>query len=160
MNVCVVGAGGIGTFIGSQLARNGGRVSALARGATAAALRAHGFRFQQEGGVLTAPVRVAEDAVKLGPQELVVLAVKGPSLPDVAGKVGPLLAPETMVLTAMNGVPWWFFHGVGGPHEGTVVEAVDPAGRIAGAIPVRHVIGCVVHATCSVLEPVTASAGS
>jgi 2-dehydropantoate 2-reductase len=153
MNVCVVGAGAIGTFIGAQLARSGGRVSALARGATAAALRAHGFRFQQDGGVLTAPVRVAEDAVKLGPQELVVLAVKGPSLPDVAGKLGPLLGPETMVLTAMNGVPWWFFHGVGGPHEGTAVEAVDPAGRIAGAIPVRHVIGCVVHATCSVLEP-------
>jgi len=153
MNVCVVGAGAIGTFIGSQLARSGCQVSALARGATAAALRAHGFRFQQDGRVLTAPVGVAEDAGKLGSQELVVLAVKGPSLPDVAGKVGRLLGPETMVLTAMNGVPWWFFHGVGGPHEGTAVEAVDPAGRIAGAIPVRHVIGCVVHATCSVLEP-------
>ncbi len=153
MNVCVVGAGAIGTFIGVQLARSGAQVSALARGATAAALRAHGFRFQQDGAVLTAPVRVAEDAGKLGPQELVVLAVKGPSLPEVAGKVGPLLGPETVVLAAMNGVPWWFFHGVGGPHEGAAVEAVDPDGRIASAIPVRHVIGAVVHATCSVLEP-------
>ena len=102
MNACGVGAGAIGTFIGAQLARNGCEVSAPARGATAAALRAHGFRFQQDGGVLTAPVRVAEDAVKLGPPELVVLAVKGPSLPDVAGKVGPSLGPDTMVLTAMT----------------------------------------------------------
>jgi 2-dehydropantoate 2-reductase len=153
MNVCVVGAGAIGTFIGAPLARSGGQVSALARGATADALRAHGFRFQQDGSVQTAPVRVAEDAGKLGPQELVVLAVKGPSLEDVAGKIGPLLGPETKVLTAMNGVPWWFFHGLGGPHEGTAVRSVDPGGRIAAAIPVRHVIGCVVHATCSVLEP-------
>ena len=153
MNVCVVGAGAIGTFIGTGLARSGCRVSALARGATAAALRAHGFRFQQDSAVLTAPVRVAEEAGKLGPQELVVLAVKGPSLEDVAGKIGPLLGPETMVLTAMNGVPWWFFHGLGGPHEGAAVRSVDPHGRIAAAIPVRQVIGCVVHATCSVLEP-------
>jgi 2-dehydropantoate 2-reductase len=58
-----------------------------------------------------------------------------------------------VVLTAMNGVPWWFFHGLGGPHEGSAVRAVDPDGRIAAAIPVRHVIGCVVHATCSVREP-------
>ena len=57
------------------------------------------------------------------------------------------------MLTAMNGVPWWFFHGLGGPHEGSEVRAVDPDGRIAAAIPVRHVIGCVVHATCSVREP-------
>ena len=153
MNVCVVGPGAIGTFIGAQLAQSGGQVSALARGPTAAALRAHGFRFQQDGGVLTPSVRVAEDAGKLGPQELVVLAVKGPSLEDVAGKIGPLLGPETMVLTAMNGVPWWFFHDLGGPHEGAAVRSVDPGGRIAAAIPVRHVIGCVVHATCSVLEP-------
>jgi 2-dehydropantoate 2-reductase len=153
VKVCVVGAGAIGTFVGVHLARSGCEISALARGATAAALRAHGFRFQQDGGVLVVPVRVAEDAGQIGPQELVVLAVKGPSLPEVAGKVGPLLGPETMVLTAMNGVPWWFFHGLGGPHEGAAVRSVDPHGRVAAAIPVRHVIGGVVHATCSVMEP-------
>jgi len=149
----VVGAGAIGTFIGTHLGRSGADVSVLARGATAAALRAHGFRFEEGGAMLTAPVRVAEETAALGPQELVVLAVKGPSLPGLAEQVRPLLGPETMVLTAMNGVPWWFFHGLGGPHEGTAVQSVDPAGRIAGAIPVRHVIGCVVHATCSVREP-------
>ncbi|MEX2223444.1 MAG: 2-dehydropantoate 2-reductase [Candidatus Rokuibacteriota bacterium] len=153
MRVCVVGAGAIGTFIGLQLARGGARVSALARGATAAALRAHGFRLEQGGAVLTAPVRVVEETGGLGPQELVVLAVKGPSLPDLAEKVRPLLGPDTVVLTAMNGVPWWFFHGLGGPHEGTAVRSVDPEGRIAAAIPLAHVVGCVVHATCSVRAP-------
>lgn len=151
--VCVVGAGAIGTFIGVGLARSGSEVSALARGRTAAALRAHGFRFEESGALLTAPVRVEEDTAVLGPQELVVLAVKGPSLPGLAPAIRPLLGPDTVVLTAMNGVPWWFFHGLGGTHEGAAVQAVDPDGRIAGAIPVWHVIGCVVHATCSVREP-------
>jgi len=151
--VAIVGAGAIGTFLGTHLARSGSEVSALARGATAAALRTHGFRFEEGGTVLTAPVRVVEETGALGPQELVVLAVKGPSLPGLAPKIRPLLGPDTVVLTAMNGVPWWFFHGLGGPHEGAAVQSVDPDGRIAGAIPVRHVIGCVVHATCSVREP-------
>ena len=151
--VCVVGAGAIGTFLGAHLARSGSAVSALARGATAAALRAHGFRLEEGGASLTAPVRVTEETSGLGPQELVVLAVKGPSLPGLADKIRPLLGPDTVVLTAMNGVPWWFFHGLGGPHDGAPVRAVDPDGRIAAAIPSRHVIGCVVHATCSVREP-------
>jgi 2-dehydropantoate 2-reductase len=153
MKVCVVGAGAIGTFIGLHLARTGCEMSALARGATAAALRAHGFRFQQDGARLTAPVRVAESASALGPHDLVVVTVKAPALPAVAGSMAALLGPETTVLPAMNGVPWWFFHGLGGPHEGAAVRAVDPEGRIAAAIPVRHVVGCVVHATCSVVEP-------
>jgi 2-dehydropantoate 2-reductase len=151
--VCVVGAGAIGTFLGVHLSRSGAEVSALARGATAAALRAHGFRFEEAGALLTAKVRVAEDPAALGPHGLVVLAVKGPSLPGVADKVRPLLGPDTVVLTAMNGVPWWFFHGLGGPHDGAAVRSVDPEGRIAAAIPLRHVLGCVVHATCSVREP-------
>jgi 2-dehydropantoate 2-reductase len=153
LKVCVVGAGAIGTFLGTHLARTGVEVSAWARGATAAALRAHRFRLEESGATLTAPVRVVEDTRTLGPQDLVVIAVKGPSLPAVAPQVGPLLGPETVVLPAMNGVPWWFFHGLGGSHEGAAVRAVDPDGRIAAAIPVRHVIGCVVHATCSVVEP-------
>lgn len=153
MKVCVVGAGAIGTFLGTHLARTGAEVSALARGATAAALRAHGLRLEEGGATLTAPVRVVEDTRALGAQDLVVVAVKGPALPAVAPQVGPLLGPGTLVLPAMNGVPWWFFHGLGGSHEGAAVRAVDPDGRVAAAIPVRHVIGCVVHATCSVVAP-------
>ena len=151
--ICVVGAGAVGTFLGVHLAREGAEVSALARGRTAAALRAHGFRLEENGSVLTAPVRVAEETGALGPQDLIVLAVKGPALPGLAASVRTLLGPDTVVLTAMNGVPWWFFHGLGGPHDGAPVRAVDPDGGIAAAIPARHVIGCVVHATCSVREP-------
>jgi 2-dehydropantoate 2-reductase len=153
VRVCVVGAGAIGTFLGTHLARTGAEVSALARGATAAALRSDGLRLEEGGAMLTAPVQVVEDTRALGPQDLVIVAVKGPALPAVAAQVRPLLGAETVVLPAMNGVPWWFFHGLGGSHEGAAVRAVDPDGRVAAAIPVRHVIGCVVHATCSVVAP-------
>ena len=153
MKVCVVGAGAIGTFLGVHLAKSGCEVSALARGRTLAAVRAAGLRLQQDGALLTAPVRTAEDGAALGRQDLVVVAVKGPSLPGAAALVSPLLGPDTVVLPAMNGVPWWFFHGLGGAHDGAAVRAVDPDGRVAAAIPLRHVIGCVVHATCSMVEP-------
>lgn len=153
MRVCLVGAGAIGTFLGVHLAKSGCEVSALARGRTLAAVRAAGLRLQRDGALLTAPVRVAEDAAALGRQDLVVVAVKGPSLPAAAALVPPLLGPDTVVLPAMNGVPWWFFHGLGGAHEGAAVRAVDPDGRVAAAIAPRHVIGCVVHATCSMVEP-------
>ena len=103
--VSIAGAGAIGTFLGTYLARSGSEVSALARGATAVALRTHGFRFEEGGTVLTAPVRVVEETTALGPQDLVVLAVKGPSLPDLTEKIRPLLGPDTVVLTAMNRVP-------------------------------------------------------
>jgi len=148
-----VGAGAIGTFIGARLSRSGCQVTALARGATAASLRAHGFRLVQDGALVTAPVRVAEDTVGLGGHDLVVLAVKGPSLAQVAEKVRPLLGPNSIVLTAMNGVPWWFFEHAVGACGGMRLTSIDPEGRIAAAIPGRHVIGCVVHATCSVTEP-------
>jgi 2-dehydropantoate 2-reductase len=153
MRVCIVGAGAIGSFLGAHLSLRSSEVTALARGATAVALRAHGFRLEQAGALVTAPVRVVEDTAGLGEQDLVVLAVKGPSLTHVAEKVPPLLGRNTIVLTAMNGVPWWFFQDAGGPYGGTRLKSIDPDGRIEAAIPSRHVIGCVVHATCSVVEP-------
>jgi 2-dehydropantoate 2-reductase len=151
--VCIYGAGAIGGTIGLHLARNGCDVSAVARGATASALRAHGLRLQKGNALLSAPVRVEEDPAALGPQDLVVLAVKAPAMPEVAPRVAPLLAGQTIVLVAMNGVPWWFFRGFGGAHAGMQLDSVDPGGRIAVAIPDRHVIGCVVHLAASVPEP-------
>jgi 2-dehydropantoate 2-reductase len=103
VKVCVVGAGAIGTFLGVHLAKSGCEVAALARGRTLAAVRAAGLRLQQDGALLTAPVRAAEDAAALGRQDLVVVAVKGPSLPAAAALVSPLLGPDTVVLAAMNG---------------------------------------------------------
>src|SRR5262249_51494217 len=146
---CVIGAGAIGTFIGARLARTGCRVTALARGATAASLRADGFRLVMDGAVITAPVTVVADTAAVGEQDLVVVAVKGPSLAGVTRTLGQ----HTMVLTAMNGVPWWFFQDMTGPCAGLQLTSIDPEGRIGTAIPPRHVIGGVVHATCSVAEP-------
>jgi len=153
MKVCIYGAGAIGGFIGTRLARAGNAVSAVARGVTATALRERGWRLEMSGELLTAPARVAEEPRDLGPQDLVVIAVKAPALADVAARIAPLLVRDTVVLTAMNGVPWWFFDGPGGRYGGLRLASIDPQGRIAAAIPTRHVVGCVVHATCSVPEP-------
>src|SRR5262249_49926362 len=151
--VCIIGAGAVGTFIGARLARAGCRVTALARGATAVSLRAHGFRLVMDGALVSAPVAVVEGTTGVGEQDLVVLAVKGPSLAGVAPSVRPALGAHTRVLTAMNGVPWWFFQAMTGPCGGLQLQSIDPGGRIGAAIPPRHIIGGVVHATCSVSEP-------
>lgn len=153
MRVCVLGAGAIGGFIGTRLAAAGVQTSALARGATLEALRTHGWRAETGGRLVTAPVRAAADPAELGQQDLVVLAVKAQAAPSAAAVVGPLLGPGTMVLTAMNGVPWWFFDGFGGRCQGRQLDSVDPGGTIAAAIGVRHVIGAVVHMSSSVPEP-------
>ena len=153
MKVCIVGAGAIGGLLGTRLAQSGINVSALARGATAAALREHGFRLQTADGLATAPVTVVEGAATPGPQDLVVVAVKGPSLRAVAPAVAALSDERTVVLTAMNGVPWWFFDGLGGTYEGTRLATVDPDGAIAAAIPRERVVGAVVHLACSAPAP-------
>ena len=153
MKLCIYGAGAIGGFIGTRLAARGQAVSAVARGATAQALRTHGWRLQLAEGLVNAPASVAEDAASLGPQDLVVVAVKAHSLASVARGIAPLLGPDTVVLTAMNGVPWWFFDGFGGELSGLQLDAVDRDRSIARAIPTQHVVGAVVHATCSVPEP-------
>jgi len=154
MKVCIVGAGAIGGFLGTRLAaRTGAAVSALARGATLAALQQHGWRMQERGSLLRGPVRAAAaDARQLGVQDIVVVAVKGPALREVAALIGPLLGDETIVLPAMNGVPWWFGYGVEALGGGAL-QSVDPGGAIAAAIPQRRVIGCVVHASSEMAGP-------
>ncbi|HWI82175.1 2-dehydropantoate 2-reductase [Ramlibacter sp.] len=153
MKIAIVGAGAIGGWLGARLAQAGCDVSVLARGATLAALRAHGLRLHEPDGTTTAAVRASDDAARLGAQDLVVIAVKAPALAGVAAQLAPLLGPSTVVLTAMNGVPWWFFQGFGGRYAGTRLQAVDRDGAIERAIPARHVVGCVVHASCSLAGP-------
>jgi 2-dehydropantoate 2-reductase len=144
-----VGAGAIGGFLGARL----GAASALARGATLASLREHGWRVVSDDGGFTAPVRASDEPAELGVQDLVIITVKAQAMPAVAAVIGPLLGPDTVVLPAMNGVPWWFFDGFGGPCAGRHLDSVDPGGRIAAAIPMRHVLGCVVHLSASTPEP-------
>jgi 2-dehydropantoate 2-reductase len=153
MKVTIFGAGAIGGFLGTRLAQSGCEVAAVARGATAAALRAQGWRLQSGNSTIAAPARVAEKPSELGSQELVVVAVKGPALASVAAEISPLLDRDTIVMTAMNGVPWWFFHEFGGEYAGMRLTSIDPDGSIAAAIPGRHVVGCVVHASCASPEP-------
>jgi 2-dehydropantoate 2-reductase len=152
-NVCIYGAGAIGGWIGARLALAGCRVSVVARGATLAAVQKHGLRYRQGDQETAAPVQASANPAELGVQDLVVIAVKAPALLDVARQIQPLIGPNTMVLTAMNGVPWWFFQGFGGALQGTQLQAVDATGEIARAIPPASIIGCVVHASCSVDEP-------
>ncbi len=153
MKVCIYGAGAIGGWLGVKLARAGCEVSVVARGATLAALEQRGLQLQQAEETLSAPVHASADPAKLGVQDLVVVAVKAPAMGEVAKGIAPLLAPGTVVLTAMNGVPWWFFEGFGGLYAGTHLEAVDPHGGIAKAVPAKHIVGCVVHASCSLDAP-------
>lgn len=153
MKACIYGAGAIGDWIGSGLARAGCDVSVVARGATLAALQQHGLRLNQGGQTAAHSVRCSADPAALGVQELVVLSVKAPSLPEVVRHIAPLIGPNTMVLTAMNGVPWWFLQGFGGALAGKRLISVDPTGDIAAAIPAQHIIGGVVHASCSIDAP-------
>ncbi len=153
MKVCIVGAGAIGGFIGARLASAGrSEVSALARGATLAALRSQGWRLRQDEKLIQASARASDRASELGPQDLVVIAVKGQSLPEVARSIVPLLGADTAVMPAMNGVPWWFGAGVT-ELQGAPLESVDPGGTIGAAIVFERIVGCVVYASASVAEP-------
>ena len=125
----------------------------VARNQTLAALQTHGLRLKQGDAISAHQVKASANPADLGLQDLVVIAVKAPALREVARHIAPLIGPNTMVLTAMNGVPWWFFQGFGGKFAGTQLKAVDADGSIEAAIPATQVIGCVVHASCSVVKP-------
>ena len=153
MKVCIYGAGAIGGWIGVHLAQQGCDLSAVARGATLQALQQNGLSLRQGDQAIRASVRACENPAELGPQDLVIVAVKAPAMADVARHIGPLMGPDTVVLTAMNGVPWWFLQGFGGALSGTSLQSVDPSGVIAQHIPAPRVIGGVVHASCSVDAP-------
>ena len=153
MKVCIIGAGAIGGFLGTRLAAAGrAEVSALARGATLAALREHGWRLNSGTTTVRAPAVASDRAADLGAQDVVIIAVKGPALTAVAHEITPLIGRETLVLPAMNGVPWWFCEGVPG-FGGQPLDSVDPGGAITRAIPLGRVVGCVVHASASTPEP-------
>ncbi len=152
MKVTIVGVGAIGGFIGARLAANGKcDVSAYAQGDTLAALRTHGWRLHQGGKLIQSPARASEDAQSLGVQDLVIIALKGPVLPKVASALSPLIGSKTMVMPAMNGVPWWF--GMGTPMGDEPLRSVDPEGTVAQHIPLTSVLGCVVHASSTRPEP-------
>ena len=153
MKVCIVGAGAIGGFIGTRLAAAGqAQVCALARGATLLALREQGWRLRSGDSLLQRPARASDSATALGPQDLLLIAVKGPALPALVPTLAPLIGPQTLLLPAMNGVPWWFCQDQPG-FDDQPLHSVDPGGAVTRALPLAQVIGCVVHASASMPEP-------
>ncbi|MDQ3628923.1 MAG: 2-dehydropantoate 2-reductase [Actinomycetota bacterium] len=151
--VCIVGAGAVGSLIGARLAAGGVRTSALARGSTLDALRSYGWRLSQEGRQSVAPVRASDNPVELGAHDVVLIAVKTPALPDLAPRLAPLIGPDTVIVPAMNGVPWWFCAGLGGPVDGVRLRSVDATGGLAAALDPSRVVGCVVHLSASMSAP-------
>jgi 2-dehydropantoate 2-reductase len=153
MKIAVVGMGAVGGFLAGRLAEAGFDVAALARGATLAALRERGLRVLMNGRELNAPVHASDDARELGPQDLVIVALKGPALAAAAQGLQPLLGPQTMVMPAMNGVPWWFLQTGAPGASAERLASIDPDGRIEAAIPLARVLGCVVHFASASPQP-------
>jgi len=153
MKICIFGAGAIGGYLGVELARAGADVSLVARGAHLAAMRAKGVRLLVDGGERVAQIRCTDDPRKLGPQDFVIIALKAHSVPDVVESMLPLLGPETAVVTAVNGIPYWYFYRHGGELENTTLESIDPAGKQWRVLGPERAIGCVVYPATEVVEP-------
>lgn len=153
MRICVFGAGAVGGFLGGMLADGGHEVSLVARGRHLEALRANGLTVETGGRRRVSRPRASDRPDSLGIQDYVIVTVKSPALPSVMREIAPLLGPDTAVVCAMNGIPWWFFQGLGGPHEGRVLASIDPDGALTRGLDARRIIGCVVHVGCSVPEP-------
>ncbi|MEZ5646126.1 MAG: 2-dehydropantoate 2-reductase [Burkholderiaceae bacterium] len=156
--IAIVGVGAIGGlfagWLGSRLPEGRIRLSAVARGETLRTLRERGLVWvDAEGAEHRVAVNASDDPASLGVQDLVIVSVKGPAMPQVAATVKALMGPDTVVLVAMNGVPWWFFDGLPGEAAGLQLNAVDPGGVTARTIPTAQVIGCVVHASAAAPQP-------
>lgn len=154
MRICIFGAGAIGGLMAARLAAKGeAEVTVIARGPHLAAMQANGLRLLSGGEEIVTRPRCVASAGDAGPQDYVVVTLKAHSLPGAAAQMQPLLGPETAVVSAVNGVPWWYFHGLGGAHEGSIVESVDPGGVVSRLLPPARAIGCIVYPAAEVTEP-------
>ena len=151
---CVVGAGAIGALLAAALARAGHRVSVLARGRTLAAIREHGIRIVADdacaGGVR---VQADDDPARLGVQDVVIVALKAQAVPSLAESLRPMIGPDTLVVSATNGLPWWFAQGLAALAQDEPLQAVDPNGCVSAVLPAERAIGCVVHLSSASIEP-------
>ena len=153
MRIAVVGAGAIGAYVGAALCRGGADVHLVARGAQLDALRHSGVQVISERGDFSAKPPATDDPNDIGPVDAVFLGLKAYSYPDSSALLAPLLGPDTAVIAAQNGVPWWYFHGLRGPFEDRRIEAVDPGGTTSAVIPLGHAVGCVVYASTELDRP-------
>ena len=156
MKVCVVGAGAIGGVLAFRLATAGHDVSVIARGAHRTAIASRGLTLvdhQDDQRTATQPMQAVEDPTSLGPQDVVFIGLKAHAIPELLPSVATLVGPTTMLVPAINGVPWWYFQREGSVHDGLVVHSVDPAGTMHAMVASSSIIGCVVHAAAEVREP-------
>jgi len=153
MRICVFGAGAIGGLLGARLARAGNEVGLIARGPHLAAMRANGLSLRTAEESFTVHPTATDDPASLGPQDYVIVTLKAHQVPGVVARMAPLLGAETAVVMAVNGVPWWYFHGLGGPYEGRRLPSVDPGDAQWNGIGPERVIGCVVYPAAEVVEP-------
>jgi 2-dehydropantoate 2-reductase len=153
MKVLVIGAGAIGGLLAARLALSGHAVGAVARGPHLAAMREAGLRLESERGVEVAKIAVADDPAAFGLQDTVFLALKAYSIAAMLPRLASVLKVETPVVTAINGLPWWYFQRLGGGEEGGTLACLDPEGTMARALDARHLVGCVVHAAAEVVAP-------
>ena len=153
MKICVYGAGAIGGYLGAELALAGLDVTLIARGPHLKAMRDKGLTLLIEGEKKVATVRATDDPAEVGPQDYVVITLKAHSVPPIVDKIVPLLGPETAVVTAQNGAPWWYFYKLDGPWENKRLESVDPGGRIWDTLGPERAIGCVVYPSAEIVEP-------
>lgn len=154
MKICAVGAGGIGGLLAARLAHSGQEVTVIARGPHLAAIRANGLKLVEEDGrEKVAHVRATDNIAEAGAQDLVILGMKAHQVGAVVRNLPAMYGDDTVVLTAQNGIPWWYFFKIGGPHEGRVLESVDPGGVIAEHLPADRVLGSVVYPAAEISAP-------
>ncbi len=153
MRICIFGAGAIGGFLGAELAASGTDVTLIARGEHLAAMRANGLTLIRDGETRTVHPACTDDTADAGEQDVVIVTLKAHTAPAAVEAMGPLLGPETAVVTAVNGIPWWYFHGIEGALADHRLESVDPGGRQWDAIGPERAIGCVLYPATEIAEP-------
>ncbi|MFF1562558.1 2-dehydropantoate 2-reductase [Streptomyces sp. NPDC058293] len=153
MKVAVLGAGAIGAYVGAALHRAGADVHLVARGPHLAAMRQHGVQVRSPRGDFTAQVHATDDPSGIGPVDYVFLGLKANSYAACGPLIEPLLHSSTAVIAAQNGIPWWYFHRHGGPHDEQRIESVDPGGAVSAVLAPERAIGCVVYAATELEGP-------
>jgi 2-dehydropantoate 2-reductase len=153
MKVCIYGAGAIGAYLGVALVDGGCDVSMVARGPHLQAMRQNGLTLESDGTTRTVPIRCTDDPADLGPQDYVILTLKAHSVPSAIDAIATLLGPETAIVTAQNGILWWYFYALPGPWENHHLETADPGGRIWRSFGPERAIGCVVYPSCEIVAP-------
>ena len=154
MKVCVVGAGAIGGYMAVRIAQAGHDVSVIARGPHLAAIRAHGLKLIEADQELVATNLTATDNIReLGPQDVVLLALKAHQIEAVVEDLSVLLGPKTVLVTLQNGIPWWYFQKLDSPFSGRIVKTVDPMGVLFNNIDPERLIGCIAYPAATIAEP-------